>query len=491
VSKEPAPITEDTPQLAHRRVAVASSVKPTNPSDSSSAHLKGALSKVSDAVITSDLQNRITYMNGVAEALTQWSAQRAEGQMLADVLSIVDAETGTDIDFAVRTACQPQSSSDRKPRGILLGGDRSIVIEYSVSAIRREDGSLDGAVTIFRDIMRRRLAEVALQASDEKQSANADALFVEKERAHVTLNSIGEAVISTDFRGRVTFLNRIAEAMTGLTQRQAGGLPLTEVFPLLSAHDRQPVACPGMRAIIEDSTVRLDMPSVLAREGWRELAVDAAASPIHDPSGGVVGAVLVAHDVTAARSQTEKLARLALYDSLTAIPNRFLLGDRLQQALERAQRSEGRVAVIFIDLDRFKPVNDLQGHLIGDKVLQEVARRLLTCLRNSDTVGRYGGDEFVVILSEIARGQDAALCAAKVIAALNLPFKTGKDALSLGASVGISLYPADAQDAATLIKLADTAMYRAKSAGRNRFEFYRAESTSIAEQPTQGKMELE
>jgi diguanylate cyclase (GGDEF)-like protein/PAS domain S-box-containing protein len=454
---------------------VASSSKLTNPSDSSSAHLKGALSQVSDAVITSDVESRITYMNGVAEALTRWSLQRAQGQALANVLSIVDADTGADIEAAVHTACQSPSDSDRKQRGILLGGDRSIVIEYSVSAIRSQDGSLDGAVTIFRDIMQRRLAEVALQASDEKQSADANALFVEKERAHVTLNSIGEAVISTDFRGRVTFLNRIAEAMTGLSQRQAGGMPLTEVFPLLSAHDRQPVACPGMRAIIEDDTVRLDAPSVLAREGWRELAVDASASPIHDPSGGVVGAVLVAHDVTAARAQTEKLARLALYDTLTGLPNRFLLGDRLQQALERAQRSDGRVAVMFIDLDRFKPVNDIQGHLIGDRVLQEVARRLPSCARSSDTVGRYGGDEFVVILNEIARGQDAALCAAKIIAALNLPFQVGTEDLSLGASVGISLYPADAQDAATLIKLADIAMYRAKSAGRNRLDFYRAE----------------
>jgi diguanylate cyclase (GGDEF)-like protein len=194
----------------------------------------------------------------------------------------------------------------------------------------------------------------------------------------------------------------------------------------------------------------------------------------------VVGAVLVAHDVTAARAQVEKLARLALYDALTGLPNRFLLGDRLEQALERAQRVNGCVAAMFIDLDRFKPVNDSQGHAIGDQVLQEVARRLPTCARSSDTVGRYGGDEFVVILNEVARGHDAALCATKVIAALNLPFEIGGQRLSLGASVGIALYPTDAQDAPTLIKLADIAMYRAKASGRNRLAFYRE---SIAGDP--------
>jgi diguanylate cyclase (GGDEF)-like protein/PAS domain S-box-containing protein len=434
--------------------------------------LKGALSQVSDAVITSDLHARITYMNGVAESLTGWTFNTAQGQKLSEVLSVVDADTGADINFAVQAATRGPPSADRKRRGILLGSDHPIVVEYSVSAIHRADGALDGAVTIFRDIMRRRLAEVALQASDEKQSADADALFVERERAHVTLNSIGEAVISTDFRGRVTFLNRIAEVMTGLSQHQAGGLPLAEVFPLLSAHERESVACPAMQAIIEDCTVRLETPTVLSREGRHELAVEAFASPIHDSGGGVVGAVLVAHDVTAARAQAEKLARLALYDTLTGLPNRFLLSDRLQQALERAQRMDGCVAVMFIDLDHFKPVNDSQGHAIGDKVLQEVARRLPTCTRSSDTVGRYGGDEFLVILNEVARGEDAALCATKAIEALNLPFEIAGQSLSLGASVGIALYPADAQDAPTLIKLADIAMYRAKSSGRNRRAFY-------------------
>jgi diguanylate cyclase (GGDEF)-like protein len=227
-----------------------------------------------------------------------------------------------------------------------------------------------------------------------------------------------------------------------------------------------------MRAIIEDRTVSLGNTSILIRKDGAELAIEDLASPIHDTAGGVIGAVMVAHDVTMAREQTEKLARLALYDSLTGLPNRALLLDRLRQALETACRKGTSVSVVFLDLDGFKAVNDTQGHAMGDQLLQAVASRLLTCVRRSDTVCRYGGDEFVIVLADIAQGSDAKFSAHKIVALINQSFEIGGQELRLGASIGIANYPEHAREAGLLIKYADIAMYQAKFSGRNRYRVF-------------------
>jgi diguanylate cyclase (GGDEF)-like protein len=180
------------------------------------------------------------------------------------------------------------------------------------------------------------------------------------------------------------------------------------------------------------------------------------------------------------RSANEQLRSMALHDNLTALPNRSLLEDRLDQAIRHADRNKGRFAVLFVDLDEFKPVNDRYGHRIGDELLKEVAGRLVDCVRKDDTVARTGGDEFVLVLGRIGRSEDAGLISRKIIDELSRPFFIDSHEIEISCSIGISTYPDDARDRHTIMANADVAMYHAKSAGRNDFRFYIPEMCAAA-----------
>jgi diguanylate cyclase (GGDEF)-like protein/PAS domain S-box-containing protein len=300
-----------------------------------------------------------------------------------------------------------------------------------------------------------------------------DTLFIERERAQVTLDSIGDAVASTDFRGHLTYLNKAAEHLTGFSQEAARGRPIDEVFRLVHAVSRRPIDCPVKEAIIENQRQAVAAHCLLRRENIL-VPVDVSATPIHDRFGGVVGAVLVAHDVTAARELSDRLAHLALYDHLTGLPNRTLFADRLDRAIGMSKRTGDSFSVLYIDLDNFKEVNDVFGHQAGDQLLQTAADRLLRCVRDSDTVSRQGGDEFLALLINCCDVDASVLCAQKIVATLSMPYFIDGRNLSLSATVGIALYPADAEDARSLVRAADTAMYRGKVAGRGRYECFSA-----------------
>jgi diguanylate cyclase (GGDEF)-like protein/PAS domain S-box-containing protein len=308
-----------------------------------------------------------------------------------------------------------------------------------------------------------------------ERGTNADALFVEKERAEVTLNSIGDAVLSTNIKGNVTYLNAVAEAMTGWTRAEAMGRPLTEVFNIIDGTTRERSDNPMSLAVRENKTVSLTANCILIRRDGYESPIEDSAAPIHDRGGNISGAVIVFHDVSAARQMSLQLSHLAQHDSLTDLPNRMLLNDRLQQAITMAKRHGYRIAVLFMDLDRFKHINDSLGHVVGDQLLQAVALRLERCVRESDTVGRQGGDEFVVVLSELEAAENAGISAAKLLAALTLPYHIGPHDISVPVSIGVSIYPDDGDNAETLISNADTAMYHAKENGRNNYQFFKQE----------------
>jgi diguanylate cyclase (GGDEF)-like protein/PAS domain S-box-containing protein len=427
-----------------------------------------ALGTVSDAVITTDSSRRIAFINAAAESMTGWTSADAIGKPLDAIFHPVG-----DVDGAGTTTADTLTTGDAPVPAILV--DRRgfrVAIEYRQSPARDAAGALAGIVVVARDVTRRRAAEMALLANEKSLLANADALFAERERAQVTLNSIGDAVISTDFRGIVNYLNGVAEQMTGWTQSEAAGLPLDEVFSLIDAADRRRIPCPTTRAIIENQTVKVEAPCVLVRRDGAEVAVENSAAPIHDQHGGVIGAVMVAHDVTAARELAGKLARLALHDSLTDLPNRTLFRQRMAEAMSRAGNTGRSVALLYVDLDGFKQTNDSLGHNVGDLLLQGVAKKLLSCVRSTDTVSRLGGDEFVLVLADVHGAQDAARCATKILQALSAGFLIGQLTLHVTASIGIAMFPGHAADADALLRHADAAMYRAKYTGRANFQLF-------------------
>jgi diguanylate cyclase (GGDEF)-like protein/PAS domain S-box-containing protein len=307
-----------------------------------------------------------------------------------------------------------------------------------------------------------------------------DALFAERERAQVTLNSIGDGVISTDMEGRVTYLNPVAERMTGWSRDEASGRALSDVFRIVDGNTREPAPNPMELALRQNDTVSLPHDSVLVRRDGSESAIEDSIAPIHDQHGQVTGAVMVFRDVSQARMMELKLSHLAQHDFLTDLPNRMLLHDRLRQAIALARRHGNKVAVLFLDLDRFKHINDSLGHAIGDELLQRVGERLVAAVRGSDTVSRQGGDEFVVVLSEVEHTRNAARHAEKIHAALSAPHAIAHHDLHANVSIGISVFPDDGQDAETLIKCADTAMYQAKENGRNTYRFFKPGMNAVA-----------
>ena len=246
----------------------------------------------------------------------------------------------------------------------------------------------------------------------ERKTAE-EVLFKEKERAQVTLNSIGDAVLSTDISGNVTYLNEVAEHMTGWSRKDASGRPFSEVLRIIDGSTREPCRDPMELAMRQNKSVGLTANCILIRRDGHETEIEDSAAPIHDREGRIAGSVIVFHDVSVVRAMALQMSHLAQHDILTDLPNRMLLTDRITQAISLAHRNGRKLAVLFLDLDGFKHVNDSLGHAIGDKLLQSVATRLTACVRDSDTVSRHGGDEFVVLLSEVTHAGDAAISAKK------------------------------------------------------------------------------
>ncbi|MEC5160541.1 diguanylate cyclase (GGDEF)-like protein/PAS domain S-box-containing protein [Janthinobacterium sp. CG_23.3] len=295
-------------------------------------------------------------------------------------------------------------------------------------------------------------------------------------RAENTLNSMGDAVVGVDLEGRVDYLNPAAEAVTGWSLAQARGLQVGEVMPLVCGAMRMPLPHPLELALGGDAPTVLAPGALLLRRDGSEAAIADSATPIHDAGERLVGAVMVFRDISATRAIGVKMAHLAQHDFLTDLPNRVLLNDRIGQAVEQAQRRGGGFAVLYVDLDNFKHVNDSLGHATGDLLLQSVARRLRASVRGADTVSRQGGDEFVVVMPDIGCATDAAVSADKVLAAMAAPHAVARHGLYVSASIGISVYPDDGHDADTLLRNADAAMYRAKARGRNNRQFFSGES---------------
>jgi len=317
-------------------------------------------------------------------------------------------------------------------------------ISISGDPVFDSNGAFTGYRGVGTDVTARKRAEQALRESSEELRLYAD--------------NVPAMTVSYDQDLRCRFVNRQFAEYFGLTVQSALGKHLREIV--------------GEEAFaeIEGHFARVLRGHPITYERVRRLAsgeirhIEVKLLPHLGERGRVLGCFAVTADITEHKQAQERMRRVAHHDSLTGLPNRILFDDRLAQSIRLARRASRGFALLFLDLDRFKQVNDSLGHGAGDELLKEVAARLRRQVRESDTVARIGGDEFTVILADVARREEAETVARKIIAALSapIPLDGGKHVVSVGISIGIARYPSDAQDADALVRLADAAMYDAK-----------------------------
>lgn len=317
------------------------------------------------------------------------------------------------------------------------------------SKIKFLEGQKVGRVWSFRDVTERRRAETA--------TAQLAAI----------VESSNDAIIMKDLDGTILGWNAGAERIFGYRASEMIGSSIYRLIPpdRLKEENRIMALIRSGKLVDHFDTVRL-------RKGNQPIHVSVTISPIKDASGKIIGASKIARDITRRWESQARIQHLAHYDVLTGLPNRILLADRMEVAIRNAARYSNKAALLFIDLDRFKPVNDSLGHGIGDKLLKTVAERMQANVRHTDTVGRLGGDEFVVLLNQIKTADDAAHVAGKLITAVKKPYRIEEHDLSLSASIGISIYPDHGSEADVLLRNADASMYRAKETGPGQYQFY-------------------
>ncbi len=412
------------------------------------------LHSIADAVIVVDAMGQVESMNAVAERLTGWTLAEARSLPLEQVLQVT-SESGTSFaQHALRQVLEEERYAAGTDDGSLRNRDGEILtIEMSLAPIRQLDHT-QGAVLVFRDVTQLR-------------QSHREALHERDEVLRTVVASAPMMLFALDKAGKVM----IAEG--------------SELKRLLSKNEQSGAASQS-RSLETLPAVQRDITRALAGEAfWSTMSMhglvyECRYTPVFNTQGDITGSVAVALDITERKRAEDRLNYLAYYDALTSLPNRALFNDRLQLAMAEADRDGKRVAVMFLDLDRFKDINDTLGHEAGDLLLREVADRLLHSVRKVDTVARLGGDEFTLILPAIAGLSDVTVIVEKVVQRFTAPFGVAGRSLHVTPSIGITLYPSDADKQEVLLKNADIAMYEAKNQGRNNYQFYSHEMSANA-----------
>ncbi len=321
-------------------------------------------------------------------------------------------------------------------------------------------------IVIVRDIASRKRAEAEL--------------FREKERAQVTLESIGDGVITTDVAGRIDYLNPVAEELTGWSNAQASGQPLTGVFQVKDENTHKPLPDPVQRCLSEQRSIHFpDNALLMHRGGYREFSIEITASPIRNYDDKVIGAVLVLHDVTTLRNMARQMAWQARHDPLTGLINRGEFEVRLELAIESARSGQTQHALCYLDLDQFKIVNDTCGHIAGDELLKQLTAHLQMRVRETDTLARLGGDEFGILLENcpIDEASETAEMLREVVKKFRFAWED--KVFEIGASIGVVPITTDSGSIVDVLSAADSACYVAKDHGRNRIHVYQTEDSAL------------
>jgi diguanylate cyclase (GGDEF)-like protein/PAS domain S-box-containing protein len=295
----------------------------------------------------------------------------------------------------------------------------------------------------------------------------------EKQRLMAIVNSMGCGVVVTYTNGCIQMMNPVAEALSGWKQEEALGKKLAEVLSLVDKDTGELLENLATEVMEKGAVFHLPENCTLIAKDGKEISVGDSIAPIRDDDGNITGTVLVFQDITQRKQIEAQLLRNAFYDSLTALPNRVLFLDRLRQAIERSKRrNDYQFGVLFLDLDGFKGINDRFGHGIGDDFLVAIAQRLESCLRSGDTVARFGGDEFAILLEDIKDVSDATNVAKRIQDTLKEPLNLNGREMFTTASIGIALSGSVDDEPESLLRNADTAMYRAKQQGKARYGIF-------------------
>lgn len=322
--------------------------------------------------------------------------------------------------------------------------------------------------------------ELLRQDNVERKRAE-EALFQEKERAQFTLESIGDAVIATNASGRIEYLNPAAAQFTGWSATEAQGQPLKQVFNIINETSREPAESPVDRCLREGHAIDPVNHNILLRRDGSELVVADTASPIHDRHGKIIGAVLVFHDITQERKLAQQLSYQATHDALTGLTNRRDFELRLERALANVRADGAEHALCFLDLDRFKVINDTCGHAAGDQLLRQLSAMLLEQMRSRDTLARLGGDEFGLLLEHCTLDQACRIAEELLQAVRQFKFAWKGKVHSVGVSIGVVPITAASESLSAALRAADAACYTAKEKGRNRVYVYQADDAELAQ----------
>ncbi|RLA71567.1 MAG: hypothetical protein DRG24_05220 [Epsilonproteobacteria bacterium] len=430
-------------------------------------HQAQIIEQIHDSVISTDLNGIITSWNEGSEYLLGYKAQEVIGKHISIIyLQETKSLLKKNIDILMQTG-------EHHSEAQLVTKSKSLLFaEHSLSLLKNEQGESVGFVCYSQDITERKNAQDALQKQHAYLQSIIDGV---EEPIMVIKDDYSIELMNTAFTENIT-----TKSITDPEHPKCYEVAYNRSVPC--AGEDYPCPLKKVMSTTERETVIHTHTDTDGHRRYFELS----ASPLFDDANSCNGIIEVVRDITGhvevqddLREQKEILNYQAHHDALTELPNRALFHDRLKQAIEKARRHQKEFALFFIDLDRFKQINDSLGHKVGDGVLKVVADRLNSLIRNEDTLARLGGDEFTVLMEGLKRPQDASILAQKILEILVKPIHIGEHILYISSSIGISLYPKDDTDAQNLLKYADTAMYKAKKEGRDNYQFYSAEMTAI------------
>lgn len=444
--------------------------------DGKAVRLLGAFQDITDRVLQREaLENAHNRMALAAEAggIGVWEVDLESGNVHWDPITfglfgLPASADGKADDLWIRHL-HPEDR-DRAERALenALAGAGDLESEFRIVW---PDGSirhLRSAARITRDAQGRALRVTGVNWDITPMRQLGNELAEQHELLRVTLQSIGDAVITTDAAGQVTWLNPAAERMTGWLAAEALGRPLLQVFHIVHEETRRPAEDPVAMCMQQDTTTGLASHTVLISRNGSEFGIEDSAAPIRNARGEMLGAVLVFHDVTEQRRLSGEMSYRATHDALTGLVNRSEFESRLRRTLDKAHEDRSEHAIMYIDLDQFKLVNDACGHSVGDQLLQQVAKLLTEVVRARDTLARLGGDEFAVILEHCTSDQAQRVAQQICDRMEDFRFLHDERRFRIGASIG--LVPLDNRwvNSAAAMQAADTSCYAAKEAGRNR-----------------------